>query len=58
MYHIKKVTLMHLFQFFLGITVIISFYMLLESMYNKSYRTASCWRFPMLLALLLESFMI
>ena len=47
---------MHCFQFFLTITLIIGFYMLYRSVYNKNYRDISCWRFPMLLAILLETF--
>ena len=47
---------MHCFQFFLTITLIIGFYMLYQSLYNKNYKDISCWRFPMLLAILLETF--
>jgi len=55
---INKTTLMHVFQFFLALTVLISFYMLIEAIYHKSYRNVSCWRFPMLLAIFIETFII
>ena len=50
----KKV--MYSFQLFLIITLVISFYMLYVSIYNKNYKSISCWSFPMLLAMLLETF--
>jgi len=49
---------MHILQFFLAMTVLISFYMLVEAIYQKSYRNVSCWRFPMLLAIFIETFII
>ena len=55
---INKITLMHIFQFFLALTVLISFYMLITHIYHKSYRDISCWRFPMLLAIFIETFII
>ena len=58
MIKINKITLLHIFQLTLLITVLISLYMLIENMYSKSHRIISCWQFPMLLALLLESFII
>jgi hypothetical protein len=58
MIKINKITLMHIFQFALLLTVLISLYMLIARIYDKSYRNISCWQFPMLLALLIESFII
>jgi hypothetical protein len=58
MFKLQAITLTHLFQFFVIGAVIISFYMLMVHVYNKAYRDISCWRFPMLLAILLESFVI
>lgn len=58
MLNLSKITLMHVFQLFVGLSLLISFYMLIERMYYKSYRSMNCWRFPMLLAIFLESFMI
>jgi hypothetical protein len=49
---------MHIFQFFILGSILISFYMLAYHIYNKSYSKMNCWRFPMLLAILLESFII
>jgi|SaaInlStandDraft_2_1057019.scaffolds.fasta_scaffold602973_1 hypothetical protein len=47
---------MHFFQGFLIITLIIGFYMLYISVSKKNYKDISAWRFPMLLAILLETF--
>ena len=58
MLNIKKITLLHFFQIFVGIAILISFYMLLYHLYNKSYKNINCWRFPMLLSILLETFII
>jgi len=49
-------TIMNIFQFFLLITLVLGFYMLFNSVKNKDYRNISVWRFPMLLAILLETF--
>jgi hypothetical protein len=49
--------LMSIFQFFLVILLIISFYMLYLSVYKRNYTDINCWQFPMLLAILLETFM-
>ncbi len=58
MFNIKKITLLHVFQFVVGLAILISFYMLAYHIYNKSYKKMNCWRFPMLLSILLESFII
>ena len=58
MFDFNKITLMHIFQLLLGLSVLISLYMLLDRIYHKSYRNISSWHFPMLLALFLETFII
>jgi hypothetical protein len=55
---VSKLTLTHIFQFFVACAIIISFYMLAQHIYNKAYRNINCWRFPMLLSILLESFVV
>jgi hypothetical protein len=58
MMKINKITLLHLFQFFLICALFISLYMLIVHAYQRKYTEISCWRFPMLLAILLESYLI
>lgn len=58
MLKINKITLIHIFQIFIFGAVIISFYLLIDHYFKKSYHNINCWRFPMLLAILLESFII
>ena len=58
MVNFNKISLMHIFQFFILGAVIISFYMLLKHLVQKSYHKINSWRFPMLLSILLESFII
>jgi hypothetical protein len=53
-----NVKLMYIFRICLGLATLISLYMMMHHIYTKSYRDISCWRFPMLLALFLESFII
>ncbi len=54
----NNVKLMYIFRISLGLATLISLYMLMHHIYKKSYMDISCWRFPMLLALFLESFII
>ena len=56
MLNIKKITLMHIFQFFIVGALLISLYMFIDHYHTKSYKIINCWRFPMLLAILFESF--
>lgn len=58
MLNISRAKLISTFQFFVAGAILISLYMLIEHLYNKSYRNINCWRFPMLLSILLESFVI
>ena len=53
-----RITLLQLFQFFLIVALFISLYMLIVHAYQRKYAEISCWRFPMLLAILLESYLI
>jgi len=54
----NNLKLMYIFRISLGLATLISLYMLINHIYKKTYRDISCWRFPMLLALFLESFII
>jgi hypothetical protein len=58
MYNLNKIRLKHIFQIFIAIATLISLYMLISHLSNKHYRRIPCWQFPMLLAILLESFII
>ncbi len=58
MFNYKNMTLIHLFQISVGIAMLISLYMLIDHLYTKSYHKMNPWRFPMLLAILLESLLI
>ena len=57
MINFNKITLMHVFQLLLGLSVLISLYMFIVHAYDRNYKKISCWRFPMLLAIFLETFM-
>ena len=58
MFGLKKIKLIHLFQFFIIGSLLISFYMLYEAIQKKSYKTMNCWSFPMLLAIFLETIVV
>jgi hypothetical protein len=58
MVNLSKLTLRHIFQGFLIGALVISFYVLMRDVYDKSYRNINCWQFPMLLALLVETYII
>jgi hypothetical protein len=58
MFRLSNVSTMELFRFVIAIALIISFYMLFMNVYYKEYREINCWRFPMLLAMLLETYIL
>jgi hypothetical protein len=46
------------FRLFLIIITLISLYILLDNVYNKNHALINSWQFPMLLAILIEEFII
>jgi hypothetical protein len=55
---LKNSMYIFIFRFCLIIVTLISLYNLLHNVYNKNHRLINSWQFPMLLAILIEEFII
>ena len=47
---------LYIFQFSIFIAMVLSLYMLLTNFKKREYKAINCWQFPMLLAILIETF--
>ena len=55
---IKNPMYIFIFRLFLIIVTLISLYILVNDIYNKKNKLIKSWQFPMLLAILIEEFII
>ena len=55
---IKNQMYIFVFRLFLIIVTLISLYILVNDVYNKKNKLINSWQFPMLLAILIEEFII
>lgn len=55
---IKNPMYIFIFRLFLIIVTLISLYILVNDIYNKKNKLINSWQFPMLLAILIEEFII
>lgn len=55
---LKNPMYIFVFRLFLIVVTLISLYILLSDVYNKKNKVINSWQFPMLLAILIEEFII
>lgn len=55
---LKNPMYIFVFRLFLIIVTLISLYILLNDVYNRKNKLINSWQFPMLLAILIEEFII
>ena len=55
---LKNLMYIFVFRLFLIVVTLISLYILLSDVYNKKNKVINSWQFPMLLAILIEEFII
>jgi hypothetical protein len=55
---LKNPMYIFIFRLFLIIVTLISLYKLIHNVYNRNHKLINSWQFPMLLAILIEEFII